>query len=106
MCQTHPASYLIPIRLPTFAVLFQEFLNPSGRVNQLLLTGKKRMTLVADFHLDITQRGTGLKSIPTGAGYGAHFVFRMNSFFHNTSSFSHKYSAHQYNIIFRDMQAI
>jgi hypothetical protein len=55
---------------------------PCG-VDQLLLTGKKRMAGRTNFHVQIVfAGGTGLKGLATGAGNCDFLVFRMNSGFH------------------------
>src|SRR6056297_2416658 len=59
-------------------------LNTSGGVNQLLLTGKKRMALRANFNLDIFGCGTGLDLVSTCTPDSSRFVFGMNSLLHNT----------------------
>lgn len=69
-----------------------EAIHAAGRVNQLLLAGKKRMAGRADFNVEIAfARRTRLKRLATGAGHGYFFIFRVNSGFH---FLSHLYSYH------------
>jgi hypothetical protein len=40
------------------------------------------MTVGADFHPEVADRGTHLKSVAAGAGNGPDFILRMNLLFH------------------------
>ena len=69
-----------------FGVLAAEALHPSGGIDQLLLTGKERMAIRADFYADVSLMGRpGHKRVAACAVH-AHFMVRgMNSCLHNGS---------------------
>jgi hypothetical protein len=64
------------------AVSLFESLHPAGRINQLLLAGKERMTGGAYFSGNLRLGGPGLKGIATETFYGYFRILGMNTFFH------------------------
>jgi hypothetical protein len=67
-----------------FGVLAAEALDTASGIHQLLLASKERMTVGADFQVDVAlMRGASDKRVPAGAVY-AHFVIGgMNGGFHD-----------------------
>jgi len=64
-------------------VAFIEPIHASCSVNQLLLTGEKRVTCGTDFDVQVAFfRRTGLKNFPASAGYCYLVIVWMNSWFH------------------------
>ena len=59
-----------------------ESVNTSAGVYKLLLTGKERVALRADFNLDALLCGTGFNLVAASAFDDSLFVFRMDSFLH------------------------
>jgi hypothetical protein len=59
-----------------------EFLDPAGRINQLLFARIERMAVRADIHGPAFDGGAGLVRGAAGAGKGGIFVFRVQVFFH------------------------
>jgi hypothetical protein len=69
-------------------VFFQEPFDASGRVDQLLFAGEKRMALGTDFHPDIFPGGTDLKDIAAGASNRCLMIRGMNIGFHGAKPLS------------------
>jgi hypothetical protein len=63
-------------------VLSAETLDPSGGVDQLLLSGEERVALGTDFNTDIGFGGTDGHFVAAGATNDGFFVIGMNSAFH------------------------
>ena len=61
---------------------FLEPFNPARAVDKLLLTGIKRVAIVANFNVRAFYGGTGFYDIPAGASERHRLVFRMNFIFH------------------------
>ena len=59
-----------------------EAVNTSAGINELLLAGKERVALGADFYRDILLSGSGLIYSTTSATNGCRYVLRMDSFLH------------------------
>lgn len=59
-----------------------EFLNSPGGIDQLLLTGKKRVTLRTDLNLDLVENRAHLKGGATSAGSRYVIIFRMYAVLH------------------------
>ena len=59
-----------------------EAVNTSAGINELLLTGKERVALGADFYRDILLGGSGLIYSATSTTNGSRLVIRMDSFLH------------------------
>ena len=64
--------------------LFESF-NPSGSVNKLLLAGKERMALGANFHLQLLLGGTSLKRLTAYATDDCLAILGMDFLFHAVS---------------------
>ncbi len=65
------------------AITFVESIHASGRVNQLLLAGEKRVASRADFNVQVAFFGrTRLKSFAAGAGNSDLAILWMNLWFH------------------------
>jgi hypothetical protein len=64
------------------AVFSLETLDPTGSVDQSLLTGIKRMAPRANFDMNLRQRRTRFKGVATCAGDYASAVLGMDSCFH------------------------
>jgi len=65
------------------AVALVEPIHASRGVDQLLLTGKKRVASRADFDVQVAFFGrASLKGLAASAANGNFYVFRMNSWFH------------------------
>ncbi len=65
------------VRLRVFAA---EALHATGSIDHLLLAGKERVAVGADFHVDVALMGrTGLKAVTAGAHHADGFVIRMDS---------------------------
>ena len=61
-------------------ILATEALHATGGVDHLLLAGKERVAVGADFHVNIAlMGGAGLKAMTTGAYHADCFVVGMNS---------------------------
>ncbi len=61
-------------------ILATEALHTTGGVDHLLLAGKERVAVGADFHVNIAlMGGAGLKAMTTGAYHPDCFVVGMNS---------------------------
>jgi hypothetical protein len=63
-------------------VFFSKPLDAAGRIDQLLFTGKKRVTVGANFNAYILFRRTDLDGVAAGALNGRFVIFRMNVGFH------------------------
>ena len=65
-------------------VLLLEALDAARGIDQLLLAGKERVAIGADFDADhfAFERGAGLKRIAAGAMHLHGMVIGMDSFFH------------------------
>lgn len=51
----------------TALIALVESIDTAGRINQLLLAGKERMAVRANFHMKVfAQRRTRFESVPTG----------------------------------------
>lgn len=64
-------------------VAFLKFLNPSGGINQFLLSGEKWMAGRTDFHNHLFIYRTQLNRIATTTNGSDFVVFRMYVAFHN-----------------------
>jgi hypothetical protein len=64
-----------------------EFLNPAGRIYQLLLAGIKRMAVRTDIYGSAFNSRAGLIGSAAGTGKGGFFVFGVEVFFHQYYSF-------------------
>lgn len=61
-------------------VLAAEALHATGGINHLLLTGKERVAVRADFHMNVAlMGGAGLKAVTARAYHADRFVVGMNS---------------------------
>ena len=67
----------------SFAIFSHEFFDSSGRIDEFLLAGKKRMAGRADIDAHIAAGRANLKSIAAGAGYRTELVFGMDFCFHD-----------------------
>jgi hypothetical protein len=65
-----------------FFVFFSEPLDAAGRIHQLLLAGKKRVTLGTDFHAYVLFRGTHLEGAAASTLDGRCGIIRMDVGFH------------------------
>jgi hypothetical protein len=72
------------------SVFLGEALDAAGSVNELLLAGKERMAIGADFDVQSVafNRGTRLKIVATSAVYGYGMIVGMNTGLHEISSLS------------------
>lgn len=70
------------LRVVEFFIFATEPLDAAGRVDELLLAGKKRMALGTNFHADIGLGGACLEFIAAGAPNRCLVTFRMSIFFH------------------------
>src|SRR5882762_5758494 len=78
-----PSSKLAALLLDGLFVLAAETLDASGGVHQLLLAGKERMAIGADFHVDrALVRGPGNELVAARAVYAYFIVSGMNRCFH------------------------
>ena len=58
-------------------------IHASGRIDQLLLAGEKRMTFRANFDMQVfAKRRTGLERVSTRTAHRDLVIFRMNFLFH------------------------
>jgi hypothetical protein len=68
-------------------VFLAEFIDPTTRVDDLLLARVERMAVRADFDLQVVaQRRTRDERVPAGAGHSRVFVLGMDSGFHDSKS--------------------
>jgi hypothetical protein len=66
------------------AVFLAEFLNATGGVDNLLLAGVERMTLRADFDVQVFGHGrVGLERVAAATGHGDFVVRWVNIGFHD-----------------------
>src|SRR4029453_1143538 len=70
------------------AVLTVEALDPTGRVDQLLLAGEERMAGRADLDVDGRDRRGGLDGIAAGTDDARLLVPRMDAFLHGRSVYN------------------
>lgn len=63
-------------------IFFQEFFNPTGSINQFLLTGEKRMTGRTYLNSDLFFNGIERNLISTGTGSINLMTFRVDAFSH------------------------
>ena len=64
-----------------------EFLNASGGIHHLGVSGVKRMTLTANLKMHLFLSGTNLKRSSAYAGsFGVRMICRVNCFLHNMSN--------------------
>src|ERR1700722_65505 len=77
--------------LGSLGVFFLEAFDAAGGIDQLLLTGKERMAVGADFYLDqiAAVSRASLESMATRAMNGDGVIIGMNSFFHEGRSCAH-----------------
>jgi len=68
------------------SILFHEFLNSTGRVNQFLLSCKERMTGRTNLYIHLSVHRPKLYFIPAGTLGGNFMVFGVDIFFHAFSS--------------------
>src|SRR2546421_1273595 len=68
------------------AEFLAESLHPSGRIDELVLAGEKRMACRADIDIDLGDGGAGGERIAAGTVGRAVLVARMNFGFHEISS--------------------
>src|ERR1051326_8372399 len=69
------------------AVAFVEAIHASRGIDELLLTGEERMARGTDFHVQVALLGRArLERLAAGAGDVDFYVFRVNSWFHYSSS--------------------
>src|SRR6185295_4231392 len=69
--------------VPDLLVLLLEPVDAALRVDQLLLPGKKRVAVGADFHADVALMSrAGFERVPAGANDVDFFVGGVNSSFH------------------------
>jgi hypothetical protein len=61
---------------------FLEPFHPARAVDELLLTGIKRVAIVANFNVRAFNGGAGFYHVPAGARKRHRLVFRMNFIFH------------------------
>ena len=88
VAQTHRSGLLRSRSLFGFAaVTLIEAIHASCSVDQLLLTGKKRVAGGTDFHVQVALFGrAGLERFAAGAGNVDLYVFGVNSWFHYSFS--------------------
>jgi len=78
----HRAAFFNFTRL-FLGVLFAEAFDPTCGIDQLLLTGVKRMARRTNFCMNLpAESRTGLKSVPAITANGAYFILGMDTFFH------------------------
>jgi hypothetical protein len=65
-----------------FLVFLHELIHSSFRIDEFLFSGKKRMALGTDFHVDGLLGRTSLNRITASAHYSRHFIFGMPFVFH------------------------
>lgn len=89
-------------------VSFLELVYTAACINQLLLTGKERMALVADVNFQCFHvfRGTRLKSRAARANYGNLVIFGMYFGLHNVHLALFLLTLHYYNKYIRHSQLI
>src|SRR5689334_1352530 len=81
--QRRPIAKLAALLLCGLFVLAAETLDTAGGVHQLLLAGKKRMAIGADFHVDrALVRGPCNELVAARAVYAYFIVSGMNRCFH------------------------
>lgn len=68
-----------------------EAVNASASVNQLLLAGKERMALGAQFYLQLLLDRASFKGLPTSAGDDCFTIVGMDLFLHVYHLFPRKY---------------
>ena len=68
------------------AVFLSELFYSAGGIDEFLLAGKERVAIRANFHMDITHRGTGLGHMATRTGDRRRFVLWMDTCFHKILS--------------------
>ena len=69
-----------------FGILATEALNAARSVHQLLLAGKKRMAIRADFQVNVAlMSGAGRKSVSARANHSNFVIVRMNTLFRHDS---------------------
>ena len=64
------------------AVALLEAVDTAAGVNQLLLAGKERVALGADFNAQLLLGGTGDEGVAADAGHGNLLILRMDAFLH------------------------
>ena len=62
--------------------LLVELLHAAAGIDELLLAGKERMALGANFNTDILLSRTGLNNITASTGNGSLSIVRMDLFLH------------------------
>jgi hypothetical protein len=68
------------------AVFLFELVHASAGINKLLFACVERMTLRADFNMEILFRGTRLECFTASTPHYGFAVFRMNTLFHVPTS--------------------
>ena len=63
-------------------VFFHKLINPTGRIDQFLLAGKKWMTVRTNFDLHLRVDRTECYGIATGTGGGNVMILWVDLFFH------------------------
>jgi hypothetical protein len=81
-CGSKQANLLLVFGGQMFGVLLVELLDTAGRVNQLLLAGKKGMAGGTDFHIDFFVHGAEFEFAAAGAFGHNLVVLGMNVRFH------------------------
>jgi hypothetical protein len=70
------------------SILLLEAFNATRRINQLLLTGKERMAVRADFDVNLLLGRTCRPGCAAGANDVTFLIFGMDTWFHFNFSFS------------------
>jgi len=70
-----------------YFIAASELLDSTGGIDELLLPGKEWMAVRTDFQFQVTNGGTNLEGVSTGAGDGSNFVLGMNTRFQDELSF-------------------
>jgi len=65
--------------------------NTTAGIYQLLLTGKERVALGADFYANLGDGGDGLQRITAGAANHSRAILGMDTFFHAISPLSNSW---------------
>ena len=68
-----------------------ETINAAAGIHQLLLAGKERMALGADFDADLGDSGDGLQRVTAGAANYSRAILGMDAFFHAISPLSNSW---------------
>lgn len=81
-----------------FFVFAHKFFNSSSRVNKLLFSGKKWMTICTNVNFNIADCRTSFKSIPTCACDSRFFIFWVNALLQQSSPLNYYITYNQTDI--------